>query len=594
MTTTTEAPPAPPPDWRVPPGWRLTPRGASYMEMHALDAWAGLGADGEPQVQRLPGFTEEQEVDLGNLLAQLDEMRAAGDLAARLERDAALREDSVLEAARHFPLTDAGNAEVFVSMFGDLVRYDHARGRWLVWDRHRYLPDADAAVNRMALSATRARLKAAVDWDADTEERKALSSHALRSESATRIDACLKIARTMLPIADDGKGWDETPWLLGVPNGVVDLRTGELRDGVPEDKITKQAGVEYDPEARAPRFRRFLREVLAPPDEPERAEEMARFVQVLAGYSLVGSPRLHVIPFLKGVGGNGKSVMLGAFARAAGDYARALEAAAIKSQKVDRHSTEVAHLELSRFAYCEELGDDKLNSNRLKHLSGSKVVTARKMHKDSTEYKPTWCMWLTTNGLPRTDDNSWGFWRRIVVIDFPNVFDPAKEPELENVIEAETQGILTGMVRGAVAYYAAGEVLPDWPQAVVEATAEYRDDIDPLEAIFTAGYLVADEEARTTTADLYAAYLAYADAVLVPVQYRYSRDGFAKALSARYTRVKKVRGSERGFRGVRVGGGTGGTDLPNPLPREISLSDLGEGAPDVPLFKPVDATWGHE
>ena len=168
-----------------------------------------------------------------------------------------------LEAATSLPRTDAGNAEAFVQMFGDLVRYDHARRRWLVWDCHRWRPDGDGTVNRMALEAVRARLRAAVNLnDLDGEIRKAEAKWAINSESRARLDALLALARTMKPIADDGRGWDSTSGLLGAPNGVIDLRTGELRPGRPEDRITMQTGVEYDPTASCPRWERFLTEVL--------------------------------------------------------------------------------------------------------------------------------------------------------------------------------------------------------------------------------------------------------------------------------------------------------------------------------------------
>jgi D5 N terminal like len=40
--------------------------------------------------------------------------------------------------------TDAGAARLFADLVGDEVRYDHARRRWLVWENHRWRPDADA------------------------------------------------------------------------------------------------------------------------------------------------------------------------------------------------------------------------------------------------------------------------------------------------------------------------------------------------------------------------------------------------------------------------------------------------------------------
>jgi putative DNA primase/helicase len=460
-------------------------------------------------------------------------------------------------ALHHAHCTDAGNAEVFTFLYRDVVRYDHKKRRWLVWGGHRWIPDADDAVQRMALDVARLRFKAAMDTGLPEEDRKRLAAHAIRSESAQRLDAMLKIARSMVPVADDGKTWDKTPWLLGVPNGVVDLRTGELRDGRPEDRITMQAGVEYDSTATCPRFSRFLCEILRPVDEPveggafgPEAIANAQFVLDLAGYSLTGEPRLHWILFLIGIGGNGKGTMLDEFAAAAGDYARSLEATAIKAHKYDRHSTEVAHLDGSRFAYCEELGDSKLNTNRLKALSGSSVVTARKTYRDPSDLDVTWVLWLTTNGLPRFEDASWGWWRRVKVLNFPHIFNEKMEPDLKEKLKAERVGILAALVRGAMRYYAAQGIT--LPKSVEDATSEYRTDTDPLQALFEAGVLVEDATARMATADLFAAYQGWANATGVLPERRYGQDGFAKALSGRFPRAKWA-GGVRGFVGVRLG-----------------------------------------
>ena len=45
--------------------------------------------------------------------------------------------------------------------------------------------------------------------------------------------------------------WDSDPWLLGCPNGTLDLRTGKLREARREDYITKQISVPFDPAAIA-------------------------------------------------------------------------------------------------------------------------------------------------------------------------------------------------------------------------------------------------------------------------------------------------------------------------------------------------------
>jgi phage/plasmid-associated DNA primase len=110
------------------------------------------------------------------------------------------------------------------------------------------------------------------------------------------------------------------------------------------------------------------------------------------------------------------------------------------------------------------------------------------------------------------------------------------------------------MVEGAVGFYEQGGV-GDIPEAVREKTAEYREDVDPLESVFESGYLVAELDSFTATASLYSAYQRWAVKSGVPQDRQYGQDGFAKALAGRFPRSRKrVDGIKtRGFRGVRVG-----------------------------------------
>src|SRR5258708_5431149 len=49
-----------------------------------------------------------------------------------------------------FALTDAGNAEMFASLHGEQLRFDHRRRRWLIWGGHRWQADTDGYVRRLA------------------------------------------------------------------------------------------------------------------------------------------------------------------------------------------------------------------------------------------------------------------------------------------------------------------------------------------------------------------------------------------------------------------------------------------------------------
>jgi putative DNA primase/helicase len=379
---------------------------------------------------------------------------------------------------------------------------------------------------------------------------------ALGSESKARLEAMLTLAGTVLPIADNGKGWDETPGLLGCENGVIDLKRNEFRDGRPEDRITKTTGLDDDPSTAAPRWRAFVSEVL------EDAEVVA-FMKRLVGYGLTAEASLDLLVFLMGVGRNGKSTFIETLDAACGDYATSVSPRAFLDARKVSHSTEKRDLAGARFAYTEELGDDVLDMNSLKAYSGGGKHRARGVRENTVEFKQTWLLFFTTNGLPHLNDNSWGAWSRIVSFDFPRIFTGKEEPTLEETLRGELPGILAWAVEGAVEWYATG--IGDLPAAVVEKTAQYRDELDPLAPLIADGYLEKCEETIwTPTVNLAEGYKAYANSKGWPMEKRWSETFLGTHLAAQFTKKRRTvtlaDGSQKkmiGYLGVRCGPASG-------------------------------------
>ena len=94
--------------------------------------------------------------------------------------------------------------------------------------------------------------------------------------------------------------------LLGTPNGTVDLRTGLVREGRPEDNITKVCAVSPASSTDCPRFIRFMDEVTG------GDLELIRFLQQYCGYALTGLTREHALAFIHGGGGEGKTTFVNA------------------------------------------------------------------------------------------------------------------------------------------------------------------------------------------------------------------------------------------------------------------------------------------
>ena len=60
-----------------------------------------------------------------------------------------------------FHRTHSGNAELFAKLFGDLVRYDYAARRWLVWSGNWWTLEEAGEVNTLAKELARWRARAA-------------------------------------------------------------------------------------------------------------------------------------------------------------------------------------------------------------------------------------------------------------------------------------------------------------------------------------------------------------------------------------------------------------------------------------------------
>ena len=105
------------------------------------------------------------------------------------------------------------------------------------------------------------------------------------------------------------------PLLFGAANGVVELTTGKLRGGRPQDMISFFSDVAFDPHAPCPRWQRFLSEIFL------ADEELLDWIWRLAGYLLTASTSEQCFWLCYGRGANGKSTFLNVLSAVLGSYA---------------------------------------------------------------------------------------------------------------------------------------------------------------------------------------------------------------------------------------------------------------------------------
>jgi putative DNA primase/helicase len=435
----------------------------------------------------------------------------------------ALLDSSTAAATPTFKRTDAGNAELFASMHADDVRFDHAAQAFRVWTGHHFAADRDGAVHRLAKDAMRTRLQAAGAMIHD-EDRKQEAKWAVRSESRSGLEALLAIARSERPIAVTGDDWDKHPMLLAVQNGVVDLTSGRLRDGCPDDGITRVAPVAYDIDARCPRWERFMREIFA------THSEIADYLQRVMGYALTGLTTEQALWVLFGVGANGKSTLIETLMHCVfgADLAWTMPfPSASWSDSMGEYQK--ASLAGRRFVTSSEVArQGRLNEELVKSLTGSDTVNARHPYGRPFQFTPQAKFFLRVNDKPLIRDESHGMWRRIKLVLFLETF--SIDTTLSETLASEAPGILSWAVRGCLEWQ--GEGLCE-PQVVQAATAEYRNEQDQLSEFIDARCVVIDG----VSAKAGVLFAAYKDWTIdnVRAEDRLSQAAFGRRLKTKFT-----------------------------------------------------------
>lgn len=424
-----------------------------------------------------------------------------------------------------FAETDSGNAELFAHLFGQFCRFDHQRGRWLLWKGDWWGGDADGQLYRWATEAARKRAKAGTEID-NREAAKRTFLWSKASESAGKIEATLKLARAQPPIADPGKAWDTSPMLLGVANGVVNLTNGKLRRGRQEDRITVSNDIPFNEHARCPRWIQFLNEVF------EDDAELIDWVHRAIGYSLTGSTREQVWFICYGKGANGKSTFLEVLQKALGDYAGNLPFTALMKGKEQAIPTDLASLPGKRLITASETQESAaLNEARVKALTGGDTITARQLYEKQFSFVPELKLWVALNHLPAVTDTSDGFWRRVRIVGFNRQFGAdARDPQLKDKLSDELPGILNWAVQGAVRWQEKGL---EPPMKVMLPVLEYRNESDPL-GDFISECCVTSPNAQVSAAAIYVAYSTWADKNGHRERDKMSNTAFGAKMAERY------------------------------------------------------------
>jgi P4 family phage/plasmid primase-like protien len=371
--------------------------------------------------------------------------------------------------------TELGNSKRITNHFGGVIRYCGTWKKWLVWEKKCgvWQIDDNGQVQRFAKRTIQNMFREASSLS-DSQERKALVKWGLASESATKIQAMIKLTESEEGIAVSPDSLDLNPWLLNCKNGTIDLRTGQLKDHDLSDLITKVIPVIYYTKAKCSKWLSFLDKIMG------GNQELISFLQRTVGYALTGDTREQCFFILHGDGANGKSTFIKTIGTLLGDYAQAASFETFLSKKQGSvANNDIARMQGKRFISAVEAEESRrLAENVIKQVTGGDVVAARFLYAEYFEFIPQFKIFLATNHKPKINCNDPAIWRRVKLIPFA-VRIPEEEQiqDLDKQLEDELSGILNWGLSGSLDWQENGLQTPD---EVENATKEYRNEMDSV------------------------------------------------------------------------------------------------------------------
>lgn len=421
---------------------------------------------------------------------------------------------------------ELGDATLFIAKNRGKRLFNQTTGEWMRWAGHHWevdknSSDAMAAMEGVVLEYLK-EAKALVDEIAeakDAEIRRRLIDRQkqiyrridrLRSVRGTN-NALTFTIRCQDRLVVNQEDFDRDPWALPVANGKIDLRTGELRPGDPEDLLLRFCPHEWTGiETPCPLWEKAILDIM------DGDEDMAAFLNRLFGYAITGLISERILPIFWGTGNNGKSMIVETVKYVLGDMAAPIRAEMLLDQSFMKSSSgptpDIMGLKGLRIAFASETDSGRrISASQVKLLTGGDSLVGRNPHdRYETKFYPSHKIFLLTNNKPNIPYHEDAVWRRVRMVPFNISFveyctEPNHRPidkELPEKLKAEASGILAWLVRGCLKWQRQGLACPD---IVMESTTEYRKENDKT-ADFIDECCVLGDHLRVKSSDLYNAF----------------------------------------------------------------------------------------
>jgi len=241
-------------------------------------------------------------------------------------------------------------------------------------------------------------------------------------------------------------------------NGILNLKTKEFIEHTHLKYYLTKLPIKYDLNAKCITIMKFLSEIVVPADIEVLVE--------LIAYCLWREYPIHKAFMLVGEGSNGKSTYLSLIKSFLGEN----NCASIALQDFETKQFYLSNLYGKMANLYPDLSHNALHSTgKFKLLTGEDTITVERKFKDPFQMKNYAKMIFSCNTIPANlNDDTWAFWRRWSIINFPNKFNGEQadknltkklttEQEMAGLLNLAIQALQNLLIRGDFANFKAGE-----------------------------------------------------------------------------------------------------------------------------------------
>ena len=296
--------------------------------------------------------------------------------------------------------------------------------------------------------------------------------------------------------------------------------------------------VKYDPNADCPKIKQFLQNLVDSENVPILYE--------IPALALLQNPWYQKAYMLYGSGSNGKSTYLQLIMEFLGKD----NVSNVSLQELCEDRFKAAQL-VGKLAniYADIPKRPIKYTGRFKMLTGGDRITVEKKYKDPFEFENRAVLVFSANELPQISDDTYAFWRRWIIVEFPNTFKEDPEFIKQLTTEEELSGFLNEIlktmerieVKGLTITNKVGEIMEEWK---MRSNSVYA---------FVRNCLERDNDSIVPKDDIYNAYVEFCDwQNLNPLPKNKFSSELQRLVPVRTTRVKVAGKRTMCWQGIKL------------------------------------------